>query len=75
MNAPLLGLTYGKWGSIMIVLSCIAAAAGYIRSRDKKYSLTLSGALLLSGIFTFGQYMHREIYFSRCCRLISPPSC
>ncbi|MDY4398228.1 MAG: hypothetical protein SPE45_04625, partial [Eubacteriales bacterium] len=63
VNAPLLGLTYGKWGSIMIVLSCIAAAAGYIRSRDKKYSLTLSGALLLSGIFTFGQYMHERYIF------------
>ena len=63
VNAPLLGLTYGKWGSIMIALSCIAAAAGYIRSRDKKYSLTLSGALLLSGIFTFGQYMHERYIF------------
>lgn len=63
VNAPLLGLTYGKWGSIMIALSCIAAAVGYIRSRDKKYSLTLSGALLLSGIFTFGQYMHERYIF------------
>ncbi|MDY4469208.1 MAG: hypothetical protein SPE28_01595, partial [Eubacteriales bacterium] len=63
VNAPLLGLTYGKWGSIMIALSCIAAAAGYIRSRDKKYSLTLAGALLLSGIFTFGQYMHERYIF------------
>ena len=36
VNAPLLGLTYGKWGSIMIALSCIAAAAGYIKTRDKK---------------------------------------
>ena len=63
VSAPLLGLTYGKWGSIMIALSCIAAAAGYIRSRDKKYSLALSGALLIAAIFTFGQYMHERYVF------------
>ncbi len=75
VNAPLLGLTYGKWGSIMIALSCIAAAAGYIRSRDKKYSLTLSGALLLAGPYSPSASICMRDIFSRCCRCSSRPSC
>ncbi len=62
-SAPLLGLSYEAWGTIMIALSCVITSIGYIRSRDKRYSLALCSAALLSAIFTFGQYMHERYVF------------
>lgn len=74
VNAPLLGLTYGKWGSIMIALSCIAAAAGYIRSRDKNTASLCLGRCCSPVYSPSASICMRDI-FSRCCRCSLRPSC
>lgn len=63
VDTPFLGLTYGMWGSIMIGVSCISGILLYIFSREKQGSLVLSLALVLGGIFAFGQYMHERYIF------------
>ncbi len=59
----ILGLAYGTWGTIFIVLSCIGSIWLYLRSKRDKGSLALCLALMLSGIFAFGQYMHERYVF------------
>jgi len=62
-DSPLLFLTYGRWGSIFIALSCTGGAVLYLKSRREKGSLYLSMAVTLAAIFTFGQYMHERYVF------------
>lgn len=63
VNSDLLGLTYGAWGSIMIVLSCVGSIWLYLRAKKEKGCLALCMGLLLAALFTLGQYMHERYVF------------
>lgn len=63
VDTPFMGLTYGTWGSIMIGISCIGGILLHVKTREKQGSLVLSLAVVLGGIFAFGQYMHERYVF------------
>ena len=63
VSGEMLGLTYGAWGTIFIVLSCGGSIWLYIKSKKDRGSLALCLALMLSAIFAFGQYMHERYVF------------
>ena len=64
---PFLGLTYGKWGTIAMVVFIAAGIAMFvfasIKHKNAKGALPLSMAYTLAGIFTFGHYMHERYIF------------
>ena len=57
--------SYATWGYIGIAFSVLAAAALYIRGRqkDQKGILLLSTAFLIAALFTLGPYMHERYIF------------
>ncbi len=63
VGKKLLGLTYGTWGTVLIVLSCAGSIWLYLKAKKDKGCLALSLALMLAAIFTFGQYMHERYVF------------
>ncbi|HWQ57708.1 MAG TPA: phospholipid carrier-dependent glycosyltransferase [Clostridia bacterium] len=64
IDTVFLGLTYGAWGTIFIVLSVVFAIVLYVFGRDhEKHALTLSAAWLIAALFTLGQYMHERYLF------------
>lgn len=67
VDVPFMGLTYGKWGTIAMAASVIAGIALYvfavIKHRRCKGALPLTMAFMLSGIFTFGHFMHERYIF------------
>ncbi|MBQ7092067.1 MAG: DUF2029 domain-containing protein, partial [Clostridia bacterium] len=63
VSGEMLGLTYGAWGTIFIVLSCGGSIWLYIKSKKDRGSLALCLALMLAAIFAFGQYMHERYVF------------
>lgn len=57
----LLGITYKTWGTIGIVLSVAASILFYYKGRrGGNGAAYLAGALLLTGVFTLGHYMHER---------------
>lgn len=64
IDTVFLGLTYGAWGTIFIVLSVAFAAVLYIYGRKREgHALTLSAAWLIAALFTLGPYMHERYLF------------
>lgn len=64
IDASLLGLTYGTWGTILICASVIFACVLYVFGRKREgHALTLSAAWLIAALFTLGQYMHERYLF------------
>lgn len=67
VDVPFLGLTYGKWGTIGMVVSILSSLILYVYAVKKhkmcKGALPLSMAFMLAGIFTFGHYMHERYIF------------
>lgn len=63
VDEKVLGVTYGFWGTILIVLSCAGSIWLYLKSKKDKGSLSLCLALMLAAIFAFGQYMHERYVF------------
>ncbi len=63
VSSKVLGLTYGAWGTVFIVLSCAGSIWLYLKAKKDKGCLALSLGLMLAAIFTFGQYMHERYVF------------
>ncbi|HPK16069.1 MAG TPA: phospholipid carrier-dependent glycosyltransferase [Clostridia bacterium] len=64
IDAPLLGLTYATWGTILIALSVAFSIILYAFERKhEKHALTLCTAWLIAALFTLGQYMHERYLF------------
>lgn len=67
VDVPFMGLTYGKWGTIAMVISVLGGIAMYvyaaIRHGKCRGALPLAMAWTLAAIFTFGHYMHERYIF------------
>lgn len=66
-STPYLGLTYGQWGTIGMAASVILSLGLYVfaalKHKTCKGALPLTMAFMLSGIFTFGHFMHERYVF------------
>ena len=66
-DTPYAGLTYGKWGTVGMAVSVMISVAMYVyavlKHKTCKGALPLTMAFMLSGIFTFGHFMHERYVF------------
>ena len=73
-SLPFMKLTYGKWGTIFMVLSVCFSILLYVLSilsrKNRKGPLPLIMAYMLTAIFTFGHYMHERYIFPAFILLI-----